>query len=50
MTRREVLAAGGASALWATGCAKKQPASRPNILFVIADDQSYAHTGANQSQ
>ncbi|MBT7254156.1 MAG: sulfatase-like hydrolase/transferase, partial [Planctomycetaceae bacterium] len=23
------------------------PASRPNILFCISDDQSYAHTGAN---
>ncbi len=48
MSRREAWA-GGAAAL-AAGCARKQPASRPNILFVIADDQSYAHTGAAGSR
>ncbi|MEZ5401563.1 MAG: sulfatase [Bryobacteraceae bacterium] len=32
--------------LGAAGCSRSRPASRPNILFAIADDQSYPHAGA----
>lgn len=38
-TRRAVMAAGLAAA-----CRRSEP--RPNILFVLADDQSYPHAGA----
>ena len=41
MTRRQCLAA---TAVGAASCARKQ--ARPNILFVIADDQSWRHAGA----
>jgi uncharacterized sulfatase len=39
-TRRGLLAAGAPAIL------KAKPSSRPNILFAIADDHSYPHTGA----
>ena len=32
------------SALFLTACADEEPAKRPNILFAISDDQSFAHT------
>lgn len=43
MTRRDLL---GASALLTASCANTSEAARPNILFVIADDQSFPHAGA----
>ncbi len=33
--------------LWAVGLRTSAAENRPNILFCISDDQSYAHTGAN---
>ena len=48
MKRRSFLWSTGVGAL--AGCAGlrngKPPAERPNILFAISDDQSWAHTGA----
>jgi uncharacterized sulfatase len=41
LTRRSVLAMAGLPA-----ALRAAPARRPNILFCIADDQSYAHTSA----
>ena len=35
------------SLLFAAGAKTAPAATRPNILFCISDDQSYAHTGAN---
>lgn len=35
------------AAIWSVGSAVESAESRPNILFCISDDQSYAHTGAN---
>ena len=32
---------------WMLGLHAHSAESRPNILFCISDDQSYAHTGAN---
>lgn len=44
LPRRDFLALGAATAF--AGC--EQPsASRPNVLFAISDDQSFAHTGAS---
>ena len=45
MTRREFL---GASAIGLSACAAEQPEQprRPNILFAIADDQSWPHASA----
>src|SRR4030095_13804576 len=44
-TRRDFLSA-GALAAGAPAILRGAAALRPNILFAIADDQSYAHTGA----
>lgn len=44
ITRREF--AGAASALVAASCSRPAAPVRPNILFVIADDQSFPHAGA----
>ena len=41
MRRRDFLAAGGAALARCSAAAE----SRPNILFAISDDQSFAHTG-----
>lgn len=43
ITRRAWL---GATALGALSCTNKSQRARPNILFVLADDQSWAHAGA----
>ncbi len=49
LSRRQLLASAAAAGL--SACRKAAPApSRPNILFVIADDQSYAHTGIGGSR
>lgn len=48
LSRRDFLGAAGAAALATSGCggpAVPEPA-RPNILFVISDDQSYPHASA----
>lgn len=48
LSRRELVALAGAS-VFGVSCARK--AERPNILFVLADDQSFPHTsiyGARQ--
>jgi uncharacterized sulfatase len=48
MNRRDFLRVGSTAAL--AGVARRasaQPAQRPNILFCISDDQSWAHTGAS---
>ena len=45
ITRRKMFGlASGALAF--AGCGKKKPVPRPNILFVIADDQSWPHATA----
>ncbi|MBL8211318.1 MAG: sulfatase-like hydrolase/transferase, partial [Bryobacterales bacterium] len=46
-TRRSFLKSAAAAPLLPLGCGKKAAeAARPNILFVIADDQSWLHCGA----
>lgn len=45
LRRRDFLAAGAAATVLA-GCQQEAP-PRPNILFAISDDQSFAHTGAS---
>ena len=42
LTRREMIA-GGAAAL--VGCAGPRKQKRPNVVFAIADDQSFPHSG-----
>src|SRR5210317_1737722 len=42
LTRREMIA-GSAAALM--GCAGPRSEKRPNVLFAIADDQSFPHAG-----
>jgi uncharacterized sulfatase len=42
-SRRRLLAAAPAIL---TACVRPRPATRPNILFAIADDQSFPHAGA----
>ena len=44
LPRRDFFALGAAAAF--AGC-QQGSASRPNILFAISDDQSFAHTGAS---
>ena len=43
LRRRDLFALGAATAI--AGCSQ-DAAPRPNILFAISDDQSFAHTGA----
>lgn len=45
LRRRDFLGAGAAASL--AGCLGG-PGSRPNILFAVSDDQSFAHTGASE--
>ncbi|MDG2122966.1 MAG: sulfatase [Verrucomicrobiales bacterium] len=47
LENRVILAVAVSVVLWATGVGISRAEGRPNILLCLADDQSYAHTGAN---
>lgn len=46
MNRRRLIQSLGAAGLSAA-CSRKSGPNRPNILFILADDQSWLHTSAN---
>ena len=52
LSRRQCLAfsAAAAAGLSSSACRQAPSPTRPNILFVLADDQSYAHTGIGGSR
>jgi len=46
VNRRRIVQSLGAAAL-TSACSKSSKPDRPNILFILADDQSWLHTAAN---